>query len=124
MATNQKLNGRAFNERTFNMRNTLRQYGPHLLALAIVILLVHNAFGAHGFLALHHTRAEIEKTELQLQNLNKENLKLEQEVRDLKTDPRLIEKIAREDSQLARPGEIIIRLPANPQPPQSASAKP
>jgi cell division protein FtsB len=119
MATNQKLNPRAFNE-----RNVLRQYGPHLLALAIVILLVHNAFGAHGFLALHHTRAEIKKTELQLQNLNKENLKLEQEVKDLKTDPRLIEKIAREDSQLARPGEIIIRLPANPQPPQSASVKP
>jgi cell division protein FtsB len=124
MATNQKPDQRLFNAPAFNVRSAFRQYGPHLLALAIAILLVHNAFGAHGFLALHHTRAEIKKTELQLQNLNKENLQLEQEVKDLKTDPRLIEKIAREDSQLARPGEIIIRLPANPQPPQSASAKP
>jgi cell division protein FtsB len=119
MATNQKSNGREW-----NAQNVLRQYGPHLLGLIIVVLLVHNVFGAHGFLALHHTRAEINKTELDLQKLNKENLRLEQEVKDLKTDPRLIEKIAREDSQLARPGEIIIRMPANPQPPQSASVKP
>jgi cell division protein FtsB len=129
MAKNQKRNARvsnarAFNVRPFDVRLTLRQYGPHLLGLVIVILLVHNVFGAHGFLALHRTRFEIKKTELQLENLNKENLKLEQEVKDLKTDPRLIEKIAREDSQLARPGEIIIRMPANPQPPQSASVKP
>jgi cell division protein FtsL len=106
------------------VRNSLRHYGPHLLGLIVVVLLVHNVFGTHGFLALHHTRVEIEKTEMQLQQLDKENLQLEQEVKDLKSDPRLIEKIAREEIQLARPGEIIIRMPATAQPPQSASAKP
>jgi cell division protein FtsL len=101
-----------------------RHYGPHLLGLLVMILLVHNVFGAHGFLALHRTHGEMEKTQLELKQLNKENIQLEQEVRDLKSDPRLIEKIAREEIQLARPGEIIIRMPANAQPPQSASVKP
>lgn len=114
-------------------KNLVREHGPkklvqqhalHLLALVIVVLLVHNIFGAHGFLALHHTRGEMERTELELQKLDKENLELEQEVKDLKSDPRLIEKIAREEIRLARPGEIIIRLPATAQPPQSASVKP
>jgi cell division protein FtsB len=43
--------------------------------------------------------------------LSKENAALAQEVKDLNTDPRLIEKIARDDLGLARPGEIIIRIP-------------
>ncbi|GAC1690271.1 MAG: hypothetical protein PVS2B2_28430 [Candidatus Acidiferrum sp.] len=103
---------------------SLRQYGPHLMGLFVVVLLVHNIFGAHGFLALHNTHAEMEKTESQLEQLDKENIQLEQEVKDLKSDPRLIEKIAREDIHLARPGEIIIHMPAPPQPPQSASARP
>lgn len=106
------------------LRTSLRHYGPHLLGLIVVVLLVHNVFGTHGFLSMHHTRVEIEKSEMQLKQLDKENLTLEQEVRDLKSDPRLIEKIAREEIQLARPGEIIIRMPATAQPPQSASVKP
>jgi cell division protein FtsL len=105
-------------------RHALRHYGPHLMGLFVVVLLVHNIFGAHGFLAMQRTRAEMEKTTIQLDKLDKENSQLEQEVRDLKSDPRLIEKIAREEIQLARPGEIIIRMPAQPQPPQSASATP
>jgi len=38
--------------------------------------------------------------------LNKENLQLGQEVRELKTDPQKIEKIARDELGLARPGEV------------------
>ncbi|MGC2234197.1 MAG: septum formation initiator family protein, partial [Candidatus Acidiferrum sp.] len=47
----------------------------------------------------------------ELQQLNKENAALDQERQALKSDPRLIEKIARDDLGLARPGEIIIRIP-------------
>ncbi len=47
--------------------------------------------------------------------LNKENIELGDQVRALKTDPRLIEKIAREDLQRAKPGEIIIRIPPSQQ---------
>ncbi len=102
----------------------LKQYGRHLLGLFVLVLLVHNIFGAHGFVAMHRTRAEIEKVKDNLDKLSKENAQLEQEVKDLKSDPRLIEKIAREEGMLAKPGEVIIRIPASQQPEQGPTTKP
>jgi len=56
--------------------------------------------------------------------MDKENADLGDQVRALKTDPRLIEKIAREDLQRAKPGEIIIRIPPSQQPAPGSPAKP
>lgn len=89
----------------------LRKHGRGLLGLLVLVLVVHDVFGPHGFLAMRRTQNEIEKVKANLERLNEENLKLEQEVKDLKTDPRLIEKIARDDLGLAKPGEIIIKIP-------------
>ncbi len=98
-------------------------YGRHLLAIFVVVLLVHDVFGTHGFLAMHRKQQEIQKVSSVLDRLNKENAALAQDVQDLKTDPQTIRKIAREELGLAQPGEIIIRLPA-PEPPAPATAKP
>jgi len=57
-----------------------------------------------------------------LDRLNKENAALEDQIKDLKTDPQTIRKIAREELGLAQPGEIIIKLPAPP--PENSPAKP
>ena len=56
--------------------------------------------------------------------LNKENLQLEEEVKELKTDPHKIEKIARDELGLARPGEVIIEIPRAQQLPQDSTVKP
>lgn len=74
-------------------------------------MVVHDLFGTHGFLAMRRTRNEIDKVKADITQLSKENADLEQQVKDLKTDPKLIEKIARDDLGLARRGEHIIRLP-------------
>ena len=89
----------------------LRQHGRGLLGLLVLVLIVHDIFGPHGFLAMRRTQNEISKVKADLDRLNRENVQLEQEVKDLKTDPRLIEKIARDDLGLAKPGEIIIKIP-------------
>jgi len=89
-----------------------QHYGRHLLAVFVAFLLVHNVFGAHGFLAMHQKQKEIERVKAQIERLNKENAALEGDVKDLKTDPQTIEKIAREELGQARPGEVIIKLPA------------
>jgi cell division protein FtsL len=89
-----------------------RAYGPHLLVMFVVVLMVHDVFGTHGFLAMRRKQQEIQKVNSQLQRLNKENSLLEQDVQDLKSDPQTIRKIAREELGLAQPGEIIIKLPA------------
>jgi cell division protein FtsL len=87
-----------------------------LLCITLMVLVVHDVFGTHGFLAMRRTQAEIHKVQADLDRLDKENVQLEQQVKDLKTDPRTIEKIAREDLVLAKPGEIIIKIPQdNPQ---------
>jgi len=89
-----------------------QRYGRYLLAACVAVLLVHNVFGAHGFLAMHQKQKEIEKVKTEIERLNKENASLEGDVKDLKTDPQTIEKIAREELGQARPGEVIIKLPA------------
>jgi cell division protein FtsL len=61
---------------------------------------------------MRRKQLEIQKVSSVLEQLNKENSLLEQDVQDLKTDPQTIRKIAREELGLALPGEIIIKLPA------------
>src|SRR5947207_11146468 len=96
------------------------QHGRAILGLFILALVVHDVFGAHGFIAMRRTQSEIDKVKKDLDRLNKENAELGDQVKALKTDPRLIEKIAREDLQRARPGEIIIRIPQSQQPSREA----
>jgi cell division protein FtsB len=104
-------------------RNFIHSYGRHLLIIFVVVLVVHDIFGPHGYLVMRRTQQEIQKVNHQIDHLNKENAALEQNVKDLKTDPQTIRKIAREELGLAKPGEIIIKLPAQT-PPEPAPAKP
>jgi cell division protein FtsB len=83
-----------------------------ILGLAILALAIHDVFGPHGFLAMRNTQQTIKNYTAEMQKLDKENQALSDEVTSLKTDPRLIEKIAREDMGLAKPGELIFKLPA------------
>jgi cell division protein FtsL len=105
------------------MRSLMRQYGRGLLGLLVLVMIVHDVFGTHGFLAMRRTENEIKKVKADLDVLSKENAELAQEVKDLNSDPRLIEKIARDDLGLARPGEIIIRIPQGQQLEQSPAVK-
>ena len=102
----------------------LRQYGGTLLGLLLLALLVHDIFGTHGYLAMRRTQQEINKVKTNIEKLNKENVRLEEEVKDLKSDPRKIEKIARDELGLAKPGEVIIKIPQSQQLPQDFSVKP
>jgi cell division protein FtsB len=106
------------------IRSVLRQYGRALLGLLVLVLVVHDIFGTHGYLAMRRTQSEIKKVEADLDQLNKENLQLEQEVKELKTDPHKIEKIARDELGLARPGEVIIKIPQSQQLPQNSTVRP
>jgi cell division protein FtsL len=105
------------------IRSLVQQYGRGLLGLLVLVMIVHDIFGTHGFLAMRRTQNEIRKVKANLAAFSKENAALAQEVKDLNSDPRLIEKIARDDLGLARPGEIIIRIPQGQQLEQSPVVK-
>jgi cell division protein FtsL len=106
------------------IRPMLKQHARALLGLLVLVLVVHDVFGTHGFLAMRRTQSEIKKVEAALDQLNKENLDLEQEVKELKTDPYKIEGIARNELGLARHGEVIIKIPQSQQLPHDPTVKP
>ncbi len=97
------------------------------LALVCMVLLVHEIFGSHGYLALRRQRQQFNALQLQIQQLQQENQQLEKQIQGLKSDPAEIEKRAREDMRMARPGETIYTLPdttAQPQKPVDAGKAP
>jgi cell division protein FtsB len=92
-------------------RATLYRYAAFALILICVTLFVHEIFGIHGWLALRHQQNELQTLRQQIQQLQQENQQLEQQIKGLKSDPKAIEKLAREQMRMARPGEIIYTLP-------------
>jgi cell division protein FtsB len=92
----------------------LRRYSRELIALAFCLILVHDIFGEHGVLAMHRTKKQAEQVRQEIQRLDDENRLLQERVKALKSDPRAIERVAREDMGLARPGELIFKLPPKP----------
>ena len=89
----------------------LRRNTRQILAFALFALLVHDVFGPHGFLAMRRTQKEIEQIRDQIGRVNDENKSLAEQVNSLESDPKSIERIAREEMGLARPGELIFKLP-------------
>ena len=89
----------------------LRRNARQILGLAFLALLVHDIFGSHGFIAMRRTQKEIEQIRGEIGRINTENKSLADQINSLKTDPKAIERIAREEMGLARPGEMIYKLP-------------
>src|SRR5258707_4399332 len=93
-----------------------RRNARQILVLMLLALLVHDIFGAHGFIAMRRSQKEIEAIREQIGKINSENKSLTEQVNLLKTDPKAIERIAREEMGLARPGELIYKLPDSSKP--------
>jgi|SRR5579863_1400180 len=90
---------------------TLRRLGITALIIVCAVLVMNEVFGAHGLLALRRQRREYDSLQQQVRELELKNLQLEKDIKELKSNPQAIEKQAREELHLARPGEIIYTLP-------------
>jgi cell division protein FtsB len=84
------------------------------LALILLVLFLSDVHGDHGFLAMRRTIKQVDRMQRQIQLVNEENRSLAKEVQALKTDTQLIETIARQEMGMVRPGEVIFRLPSEP----------
>jgi cell division protein FtsB len=82
----------------------------YLLSALIVTLSLFTVFGERG--GLHLSRLWQEKRRLEEKNflLQKENETLRERIHRLRHDDRYLERIAREELNLVRPGEIIYRF--------------
>jgi cell division protein FtsB len=92
------------------------------LVLVFLALLVHEIFGEHGYLALRRQKKELQSLQQQILKLQQENQELEKQIESLKSDPKAIEKLAREQMRLARPGEVIYVLPEKDQKPENPAS--
>jgi cell division protein FtsB len=84
------------------------------VGLLAVWLLSHVTFGANGMVVYRAKRAEYQNLHKDIARLQKENAEYTQEIDQLKTDPKRIEKEAREQFHYARPGEVIYVSPDRP----------
>jgi cell division protein FtsB len=85
--------------------------------LGLVALMVGGLFGNRGMLQLMQERERARRVEHRISDLRSENLQLAAEIRALRTQPRAIERLAREQLGLVRPGETVFVLQ-----PESAAA--
>jgi cell division protein FtsB len=78
--------------------------------IALIALLVGSLFGDRGMLQLVAQRERADALQKQLDEMRAENVGLAAEIAALKSDPRAIERLAREELGLARPGELVFVL--------------
>jgi cell division protein FtsB len=92
-----------------------QRYARYILALGLLLIGMHDVFGSHGWLAMRRTQAQAKQLHMDIDRLNQENTQLSKQVKALRTDPKAVERIAREEMGLARPGEMIFKLPEQPE---------
>ncbi|HYL68075.1 MAG TPA: septum formation initiator family protein [Candidatus Limnocylindria bacterium] len=91
------------------LRQFLRRNLNWFLVSGLALLLLQDIFGTHGVLAMRRTQQQAAEIRKEINQLDTENRRLLDRVKALKTDPATIERIAREENGLARPGEYIFK---------------
>ncbi len=106
------------------LREFLRRNANWFLAAALSLLLLQDVFGTHGVLAMRRAQKEAATVKQEINQINNENRQLQDRVKSLKTDPQAIERIAREEMGLARPGEYIFKTSPRPADSSTPAAQP
>lgn len=98
-------------EKVYTVR---RRAATGAVAVVAIWIFVHAMLGANGVTVYRSKRAEYEALQKEISHLQKENDAYSQQVSELKTDPKRIEKEAREQFHYARPGEVVYVAPDRP----------
>ena len=113
-----------------------RPDAPHVRPasyLVVSILFSALVFGfflvnEHGLLQVRRQRLQLANMQAEVAKLDEDNRKLEAEVAALKSDPKAVEKTARETLNLVKPGEVVLILPegwqARVKPPETPASAP
>src|SRR5919205_2477825 len=83
---------------------------PYVMGVLIMLLCVYTIVGERGAIHLWRLRAEKAKLDEQNYQLQRENEALRRRIWRLRNDNFYLEKLAREELNLVRPGEIIYRF--------------
>lgn len=78
-----------------------------LAVCAAVLVVVDRDSGVGTWLRL---RSELDESDSRIQRLEAETRALERQIEELRGEPWAIERAIREDLDLARPGEVVVRF--------------
>ena len=91
------------------------------LLLLTLWLFLHVMFGANGMVVYRQKRAEYQSLRKETDEIQTENDRYTQRIKALQTDPKTIEREAREQLHYARPGEVVYVAPAPVHPPKPST---
>ena len=89
---------------------------PWLVGAGLLFLVGAAVLGDRGILQLWRLRTEVQTLHQEVRALELENERLGHAIADLRDNPAVIERIAREELGLVRPGERVLRFPRTPRP--------
>jgi len=93
----------------------LRKKAAILASIIVVVgLVVGSLFGDRGLLQLVSQRERRDALAREIEQLKTDNSRLAADIRALRQDPAAIERIAREELGLARPGEAVFIIREEP----------
>jgi cell division protein FtsB len=93
-----------------------------MVAVVSVLAFAYAIMGNNGYLELRRREAKNQELRLKADGLRQENKEIRSEIRALKSDPKAIEKIAREELGMVKPGEV--KITTNPDRQKAAAARP
>ena len=102
---------RSLRKETPRGESSLRRKALSLAFFLILASSLLNAlFGDRGFTEMLEARQELEALEGDVAELQRDNQRYLEEIRNLKTSPLIIERLAREQLGLVKPNEIILLI--------------
>ena len=99
---------------------------PHAKRYALIALVglvlfsagLDEVCGPNGYIARGRRRAKMQALTVDIQHLQQDNEQLTGQIQRLRSDPQIIEKLAREQLRLGRPGDVVITLAPPHDPPK------
>jgi cell division protein FtsB len=82
-------------------------------ALLTVAMLILTVFNDKGMIQVYSQSTKLSALETDVTRIDTENKQLTDEIQALRTDPGIIEKLAREELKLVKPGEVVLVTPEN-----------
>ena len=68
-------------------------------------------FNDKGLVQVRAQSQKLEDMQGEIQKIEQDNKALSDEIQSLRTDPTMIEKLAREELKLVKPGEVVLLAP-------------
>jgi cell division protein FtsB len=82
-----------------------------LSGVLTIVFLVSFVFSEEGIAELRQAQKRVDTLQSEIRQLDEENARLEAEIESLRESNFAVERIAREDLGMSKPGEIVYRVP-------------